>query len=272
MGFRHRPRFGFTLIELLVVIAIIALLVSILVPALSAAREVARRAVCLTHLKNIGTAVQMYVNDNVEILPPWNSTLFSTALPGGRTWRWPEFLVRYFDSTAKPVPVDSPAINGDWAHVANQSFAPNWTKNIGYNGIVYSQGMNCPSQAISNSGKSPNYHYAMDRTWQMNTVNLALSDKPVTLAKYKNPSRYALFCETGFKDGSNGIGLSDCTSTSWWTGTNYLLNYLKAPAMHIGKTRNFCMASGNAFTMTDQEILKCDPVRTSPYFPFWWGP
>jgi prepilin-type N-terminal cleavage/methylation domain-containing protein len=59
---------GFTLIELLVVIAIIALLVSILLPALNQAREQAKMAVCSVHLKGVGTAVLMYINDNKEAL------------------------------------------------------------------------------------------------------------------------------------------------------------------------------------------------------------
>jgi len=51
---------GFTLIELLVVIAIIALLVSILLPSLNRARELAKRAVCKTRLKGLGTAFELY--------------------------------------------------------------------------------------------------------------------------------------------------------------------------------------------------------------------
>jgi prepilin-type N-terminal cleavage/methylation domain-containing protein/prepilin-type processing-associated H-X9-DG protein len=63
---KHR---GFTLIELLVVIAIIAILAAILFPVFARAREAARKATCLSNLKQIDLACLMYAQDYDEVLP-----------------------------------------------------------------------------------------------------------------------------------------------------------------------------------------------------------
>jgi prepilin-type N-terminal cleavage/methylation domain-containing protein len=69
-----RPRrFAFTLIELLVVVAIIALLISILIPALGAARDSSRRAVCMANLRAIGVALNTYAMDNKQQLPDYKA-------------------------------------------------------------------------------------------------------------------------------------------------------------------------------------------------------
>ena len=60
---------GFTLIELLVVIAIIAILAAILFPVFARAREAARKATCMSNLKQIALAAIMYAQDYDEVLP-----------------------------------------------------------------------------------------------------------------------------------------------------------------------------------------------------------
>lgn len=78
---RHRK--GFTLIELLVVIAIIAILAAILFPVFARAREAARAASCKSNLKQIATAMMMYIQDADEVIPLHAYANMGTTLPTG---------------------------------------------------------------------------------------------------------------------------------------------------------------------------------------------
>ena len=80
-------RSGFTLIELLVVISIIALLVAILLPALSAAREQARRVMCATNLRQLVVAQIAYDYDFEEFPPGSYNRLNHTINGVHRTMR-----------------------------------------------------------------------------------------------------------------------------------------------------------------------------------------
>jgi prepilin-type N-terminal cleavage/methylation domain-containing protein/prepilin-type processing-associated H-X9-DG protein len=60
---------GFTLIELLTVVAIIAVLAAIVVPTMSTARGRARQAICVSNLRQLGFAFNMYADDNSGFLP-----------------------------------------------------------------------------------------------------------------------------------------------------------------------------------------------------------
>jgi prepilin-type N-terminal cleavage/methylation domain-containing protein/prepilin-type processing-associated H-X9-DG protein len=73
-------RVGFTLIELLVVIAIISILAAILFPAFAEAREKARQTTCTSNMREIGTALAMYVQDNDSIYPQEHPTAYDPAV------------------------------------------------------------------------------------------------------------------------------------------------------------------------------------------------
>ena len=69
---------GFTLVELLVVIAIVAILAALLLPAISAAKQKARRTICTSNLRQINLGIRMYSDDSNDASPSPGSQASTT--------------------------------------------------------------------------------------------------------------------------------------------------------------------------------------------------
>jgi len=121
---RHKFEKSFTLIELLVVIAIIAILAAMLLPALKGAKEMGKRSVCTSNLKQIGLGMMSYIGDSDGYFPAKASWIRDLQQNGyvGTNSQWPAPT----GGQARPVgiwacPVSTLKI---WSHQADYGLNP----------------------------------------------------------------------------------------------------------------------------------------------------
>jgi|SRR5687768_1376948 prepilin-type processing-associated H-X9-DG protein/prepilin-type N-terminal cleavage/methylation domain-containing protein len=155
---------AFTLVELLVVIGVVALLVGILLPALSAARNSAKTASCLSNLRQLALAAQVYAQNH--------NGRFPVARWGADAW---DFSI-----------VNGRAVPG-----------------LLWRGQSDARVQQCPSfDGKSNAPLDPysgyNYNTSYVGHGQGETV-----EKPATMQQVRNPAQTALFGDGEYYNGAN---------------------------------------------------------------------
>jgi prepilin-type N-terminal cleavage/methylation domain-containing protein/prepilin-type processing-associated H-X9-DG protein len=149
---------AFTLIELLVVIAIIAILASILFPVFARARENARRASCMSNLKQIGLGAMMYVQDYDEKYP----------------------ILSYLDSEQVVPPNGVGTVNNCWIFRLQPY-------------LKSSQLFNCPSATRAWTGDK---YAATTTSYGANQLLLTPGTPPLAMAAVDKPSQTIMFADS----------------------------------------------------------------------------
>ena len=189
-----RSKKGFTLIELLVVIAIIAILAAILFPVFAQAREKARQASCLSNCKQIGTALQLYIDDYDETVPPMYDSRIMKGHPD-----YPGYPFQEMNTT-------------DWAVGYGDIFT--WMDSI-FPYVKNTSMYYCPSLKKS---IVPGYACNVMLNHGIYSMNAGGTCNPYTLAGLSNVSEI-VFC---------------CDSLSLITGSRFQTALIMAPVLACG--------------------------------------
>jgi len=201
-------RKGFTLIELLVVIAIIVILAAILFPVFSQAREKARQAKCQSQVKQLGSAMQIYVQDYDETFPSL-----------------------YIDPQTRVIPDSTQVDSSDWKGLS-------WTERV-YPYVKNEAVFKCPSD-IAPAVKAPvnarflnsyAYNPLFGTSPDPNNVAL-LMPGALTAAQLNNSSEVALLWDTPVDPTRTGGPLSKNNLARTIPDRRSAIYYLYATDIH----------------------------------------
>lgn len=189
----RRPRptrsTGFTLIELLVVLAIIVLLIALLLPVLGSAREVARKAICMSNMRQLCTAQAIYFTENNGYIAGPNTSGWHLNPRAGRS---------YFELKANGEP-DEPMTADDWMSpiLGNYIGLPsNYKKRLIQ---IFNNDFRCPSNE-----RRYDYRYGGGGNWpKASELNVNSYSSPMTFHYFWNAGHAR---RSGYADGAAYYG------------------------------------------------------------------
>lgn len=177
---KTRFHFGFTLIELLVVIAIIAILAAILFPVFASAKTAAQKARCVSQLKQLAIAVQLYTDDNNSHYVPAAPDIFDD-LGGLKRWHG----VRK-DATSDFEPQKGPL----WTYMAKSGGLKQCPLARGLKTLAQNQG------AFESGGGGFGYNYIyVGGTYYHNAFDYAAKEASST-SDIRSPGRTVMFTDS----------------------------------------------------------------------------
>ena len=248
MSIPSTARRGFTLVELLVVIGIIALLISVLLPTLQSAREAANSTKCLSNMRQLGTATQMYAVENRMFwLPGYQIPEVTATYPNGDA-RWYVWLPGKYLKGSPGVTV-CPSDRNVLAKTPSKRFYDDITD------VQFSYFHNLDSPRMS----APTYPPPKASGFY----------NPRFLKGVKQPSRMILYGEVN-NMGSGALGYLSFRSLD----TAFRFDHRK------NRYQSLCFADGHAEQMAREEIM-WTPIGSPKVLPLtperahlaelWWG-
>lgn len=276
---------AFTLIELLVVIAIIAILAAILFPVFAQAKAAAKKAQCLSNVKQIGLALALYANDYEDTAPPAAYPTDNPPTPTSDNITW-YYLVDPYVRASFPKFSSQESLS---AAVTNIWIDPEWSKTNNKNGPFYggsayapaAQSFSTQSYVISEfispyDGLVP-YAPANPAVFTQNAKSLTQIESPANLvfvAEARGTGDWTtgndtnVYGTTGliWDNPSDGAGIWQYVDAGSYVegrarhngGSNYLLldthaKFFKAPAQNR-KADNFTPTQSNGPVVFKQSI------------------